>query len=114
MAKSRSLESRSPVARGAKKFISTLEFTVWHIVSATFILTFLLTWAVMQTMQPGLFFTDEDFLESMNTAAAAGSGAEARDNKVFSDKGRYAAFLWSFVVALLISFAVFLFYRMRK
>ena len=113
MPRSKSLESRSPVSRGAKKFVSALEFTVWHIISVTFILTFLLTWAIMYTWQPGLFFSDEDFLESINTAAAEGSGAEAREHNVFSDKGRAAAFLWSFVVALVVSFGLFLFFRFK-
>lgn len=113
MAKTRSLESRSPVARSAREVVKALEFTVWHIISVTFAVTFLATWAVMYTWQPGLFFSDDDFLESMNTAAAEGSGAEARENNVFSDKGRSAAFLWSFVIALVLSFAVFLFYHLR-
>lgn len=111
MAKGKSPESRSPAVRSANRVMKSLEFTVWHVMSLSFVVTFLLTLSVMYTFQPGLFFSDDDFLAGVNEAALPGSGAEAKSDNVFSDKGRSAAFLWSFVVAVVVTFLLFLLFR---
>lgn len=82
----------------------------YHVSLVVFFVTFLLIWALMWTTQPTFLLKDEHFIGTFPTTgsqqAAKGTVAdntEAKDNKVLSDSGRTAIFLWSLLFAAIIT-----------
>jgi len=75
----------------------------WHYTVFTFFISFLVSWALICTFQFRFLFTSRDFNSGVNVAGSKGDGTIDEDNKVFSDRGRYMAALWSGVGALVIT-----------
>lgn len=82
-----------------------------HIAVIVFVLVWFFVWLLLFTFHPTFILSDEDFLSDFNQKAVSGSNAEDNDNKLLSDKGRTAIFLWSLVIALIIAVVSYLLMR---